>query len=364
MRHRREMKLAVFPEQGRLQALRCCGPQLALEIEHLLADADSGIGSMSQSRPKGGRFSVPVAESLILVCKIAIEWWTEGKHLKHHGTNAEYVGFGCELPLPDLGRHGRRCPTRSIVLKVAWPEDTSHTKINHHCMWVTSPVDGGGSFISLAWHQHDVRSLEVKVNDAPSMHMRDSLQNPSHDVHHERLLQEVVRFLTCGDQLLDSAALAEVHHQVDLAIVLVMFVQLDNIWMIESAEVGNLIINSRIEAAKLIRQALEGTSSNNLNGSFSPCTTLGARQIDNSIGTTTQLLLKVVCPAGVLLASSRLEVQGIDVRVLDMREEIPEKLCELFEVKRTFCNFHGAFEHYHAARHAEHGIQFFASCFH
>mmetsp|Transcript_119367 Transcript_119367/g.380669 ORF Transcript_119367/g.380669 Transcript_119367/m.380669 type:complete len:221 (-) Transcript_119367:515-1177(-) len=88
--------------------------------------------------------------------------------------------------------------------------------------------------------QHDVRGLDVAMDEAEGMHVHQSLEHLCGDIKREALGEPAADASAICDELLDAASRAELKAQEDESVILKVLVELDYVGVVQGAEMLDL----------------------------------------------------------------------------------------------------------------------------
>mmetsp|Transcript_77042 Transcript_77042/g.249299 ORF Transcript_77042/g.249299 Transcript_77042/m.249299 type:complete len:410 (+) Transcript_77042:1216-2445(+) len=254
----------------------------------------------------------------------------EAEQLEEHHATAEDVGLGVELAPPDLGGHGRWGADGPVEPEVSRAKDLRHPEVDDHRMGPLSHVCQSAALRgpargqrAPAGHQHDVGRLQVEVEDAAGVHVRDGQQDLAHDLRDEELRQGSLRTLSLPDCSLQLTARAVVHDQVDALRVLEMLVELHDVGVVQEAEVLHLGVQLLRAAREVLALADE---LHRAPGARRPA----ARQLHQAVRALPQGLAQVVGLLDHLATAGRGGLRGQRLAEVSLHapEELPEGLAE------------------------------------
>mmetsp|Transcript_24616 Transcript_24616/g.68578 ORF Transcript_24616/g.68578 Transcript_24616/m.68578 type:complete len:268 (+) Transcript_24616:847-1650(+) len=191
---RYESRLVVsFRRTGfqKIRAKKVRGDRALVPVErqHVLAHADRVVTAQLHPMPWRPRLAIPIGDRLVPPHSINVPRQLKRKHLEEDAATTEDVGLRRDLAAPHLGCHGDGRATWPVPLEIPRPEKLGDTEVNHHdvriCAIEYGPL-GGGSVSrrqrAMLWHEHDVRRLQIQVDDAVGVHMRDRHEDLPHHV--------------------------------------------------------------------------------------------------------------------------------------------------------------------------------------
>mmetsp|Transcript_70923 Transcript_70923/g.205599 ORF Transcript_70923/g.205599 Transcript_70923/m.205599 type:complete len:467 (-) Transcript_70923:161-1561(-) len=265
----------------------------------------------------------------------------QADHLEKRNAAAEDIRLRRDFASPHLGRHRRRRAHRAVVAEVPRAENLGHAEVDDHDMRVVLLLDGGDLARRLTHivtdgrarppvrHEHNVRRLNVKVNDASRMDVRDGEEHLLQHIHREGFLQGHGFGRRVVHLRLQVTAGAEVHDEVHVLGVLEDLVQLGHMGMVDQAEILDLRVqHTGATAEAALRDALHGSLGVGPNL---------AHQLNLAVGAAAQPALDAVDLVRVLEAPEAVVLPGhdVDLAVVHIRQLLPEGGGEAVQLQRT-----------------------------
>mmetsp|Transcript_20442 Transcript_20442/g.44561 ORF Transcript_20442/g.44561 Transcript_20442/m.44561 type:complete len:299 (-) Transcript_20442:69-965(-) len=220
------------------KALLRCGPHSLVPVQHSLQDGPGLLRNMTQERPIGP-LSVQTQPFRGTVQTAAHEGHFPGQQFEHHHAQAPNIRNRAEISPPDLRCHvGGGSSNDCATCSSSKPgrKNISNAKIDDHSMRKSLTI--------LRIHfvkKQDVLRLQILVNDSLRMDMGDCCQALFDDNSDPTLWQVEAFSLFCFQDLMKLSSLCMLHNQVDVFIVLVILEQPDDVRVVTSLQISDLL---------------------------------------------------------------------------------------------------------------------------